>query len=124
MKNQTSWTQGKSGNPNGRPLKNRALTKLLESAGNVTVEVKGQEKKTARKRIIAESIWELVTNGKATLPDGTLLEVEPSDWLGLVKWIYNHIDGPPKAEMDITSAGEKIKGYALVSPDDWTVESD
>ena len=31
------------------------------------------------------------------MPNGKQLQIEPSDWLGLYKWIYQHIDGPPKA---------------------------
>jgi len=37
----------------------------------------------------------------------------------MVKFIYQHIDGPPKSEIDITSAGKELKGYVMVSPDDW-----
>jgi len=27
-------------------------------------------------------------------------------------------------KLDVTSAGEKIKGYAVISPDDWTKDAD
>lgn len=118
MPGHTEWKPGQSGNPNGRPLKNRALTEILERAGNITIPVQGTTKKSARKRLVAESIWELVSTGKATLPDGSTLSLEPGDWLGLVKWIYAHIDGPPKSEMDLTSGGDKIVVTLVSTSDD------
>jgi hypothetical protein len=111
----TKFAKGQSGNPNGRPPKNRALTDLLESAGNSTIERDG--KKIARKRIVASLAWELLTTGETVLPNGTALKLAPQDWIGLYKWIYGHIDGPPKAEIDVTSDGKPI-GYIVTLEDD------
>jgi hypothetical protein len=36
------------------------------------------------------------------------------------KWLADYLIGPPVERKDITSGGEKIKGYVVVSPDDWT----
>jgi hypothetical protein len=30
-----------------------------------------------------------------------------------VKWIYSHIDGPPRAEVDVTSGGAPVKGDVI-----------
>lgn len=54
-------------------------------------------------------VAEILTTGKATFPDGTLLKVSPRDWIEFVKWAYAQIDGPPKHEVDLTSAGEALK---------------
>ncbi len=86
--------------------KSRALTAILEAAGNRTVEADG--KKVAGKRLLGRMLWEIATAGRTTMPDGSTLLLDPTDWVGLVKWIYSHIDGPPKAELDVTSAGETI----------------
>jgi hypothetical protein len=112
-----NWVKGVSGNPAGRPPKARALTAILEAAGNKTVEAGG--KKVTGKRLLGRMLWEIATTGQTVMPDGASLLLDPGDWVGLVKWIYTHIDGPPKAELDVTSGGERIKGYIGVTPDDW-----
>lgn len=108
--------KGTTNNPNGRPPNSRALTEILKQTGNRTIEDKLTGKRQARKRILARLVWQLATEGKVVLPNGTGLELDPEDWIGLVKWIYQHIDGPPKSEMDLTSGGEKI--IVTISPDD------
>ena len=111
------FKQGQSGNPNGRPPKNRALTDLLEAAGNQTIERGG--KNVARKRVVASLAWELLTTGETELPNGVTLKLAPQDWVGLYKWIYQHIDGPPKTELDITSGNQPLKGYIGFTPEQW-----
>ena len=102
------FEKGKSGNPNGRPPKSRALTEILEAAGNKTVKRDGQ-KAIARKRLLADLMWQLVAEGKAELPNGKILQPDPKDWLETLKWIYRHIDGPPQTNIDMTSGGNVIK---------------
>ena len=113
------WKPGQSGNPAGKPPKSRALTEILEAAGNKTL-ADADGKKVARKRLLAQLLWEVATTGKATFPDGRVLEVAPVDYLTVVKFLYQHIDGPPKSEVDVTSGGQAIvKAYISISPDDW-----
>lgn len=88
------WQKGQSGNPSGRKPKGRALTEILERAGAATVEIDG--KKISGKRAVAQMLWEVATTGKATFPSGVVLQVAPQDWLAIVKFLYQHIDGPPK----------------------------
>ena len=53
-------------------------------------------------------LWDIATTGHTIMPDGSTLLLAPEDWVGLVKWIYQHIDGPPKAELDVTSDGNPL----------------
>ena len=60
------------------------------------------------KRLMAQMLWQIATTGKATFPDGTVLEASPRDVMDIWKWLYAHIDGPPRAELDVTSGGETM----------------
>lgn len=107
----TTWSKGQSGNPNGRPPKNRALTTILEKAG-------GRKKvysAVAPKRLVAELLWQAASTGEVTFPgetDAVKLDIE--DWIGVVKFIYQHIDGPPKNELDVTTNGNDLPGAGVV----------
>lgn len=100
------FQKGASGNPGGRPPKNRALTAILETALNKTVDT--TEGRVKRKRMIAEHITRAATEGRVILPDGETMELGPKEWIDLLKWLYGHIDGPPRAELDITTQGQPI----------------
>jgi hypothetical protein len=96
----SAWTPGASGNKRGRPPKGRALTEILEKAGSRTIPHGDQ--KLSRKKILAEMLWEGAINGKVTLPyDPALMKqremvLDGDDWFDVVKFLYAHIDGPPK----------------------------
>ena len=45
---------------------------------------------------------EVLTTGQAKFPDGKLLDVSGKDWLEFVKWVYTHVDGPPKQELELS----------------------
>jgi len=113
-----AWVKGQSGNPNGRPKKKRALTRILESAGCKTLE-DTDGKRRSGKRIAARLAWEGVTTGEVKLPSGTTLVLSPSDWLSLYKWIYAQVDGPPKIEsaIDVTSGGDAFS-FIITERDD------
>ena len=98
----SAWTPGASGNRRGRPPKGRALTELMEKAGSKTV-LRG-DKKVARKTILAEMLWEAAMSGKVTFetnpdPCVTVSRTEAlaiDEWFDIAKFIYSHVDGPPK----------------------------
>ena len=115
------FQKGKSGNPAGRPPKKRALTDLLEKAGGKTVEIDG--KRIARKRFLADAIWQAITEREIQLPNGEIMKVGPDDWWDAVQFIYKHIDGPPKAELDLTTGNEPLV-IKIVKASDGTADND
>lgn len=111
-----AWKKGESGNTKGRPPKKRTLTEILEKAGNAKQEVGGDS--FAAKKLLADLLWQAATTGTVTFPDGTVRALDVQDWMGAVKFIYQHIDGPPKAELDITSDGESFVPKVIEGPKD------
>jgi hypothetical protein len=101
------WKPGQSGNPNGRPKKQRAWTALLDRAGSHTI-LPPDGTPISAKRFIARALVELATHGKTKMADGTEIEVRGDGWFDVVKFIYAQVDGPPKAEVDLTSNGETL----------------
>lgn len=90
-----TW-RGRSGNPSGRPPKSRALTEILERAGREKMPTRGGDIHERRK-VLATMLWDAATTGEAKLPDGEeVLRFSPKDWLEVVKFLYQHIDGPAK----------------------------
>lgn len=100
----TQFRPGQSGNPKGRPPKNRALTEILSVAGAKSLKVDG--KSIAGRRLVAQLAWEMVTTGAITFPgsEGSRW-VSTEDWLAAVKWLYGQIDGPPKLETSVEMSG-------------------
>lgn len=103
------FAKGTSGNPKGRPPKSRALTEVLAAAGRKRGKLLANEaKQMMRSHILAERVWEGITTGVITFADNRKIELDATDYIGLLKFAYTQIDGPPKAELDLTSDGEPI----------------
>lgn len=112
-----TFVKGTSGNPNGRPKGKRALTEILETAGDLEVSFKGTpDVKLARKQILAKMIWEVVTTGQTTLINGKTLKVAGDDWFNVVQFLYKHIDGAPTLNIDHTSDGEPLPAPQIYLP--------
>lgn len=96
-----AWTPGASGNKRGRPPKGRALTEILQKVGNGSV--KRGDTKVARKRVLADMLWTAALTGQVILVDNggdkalQHLVLDSDEWFDVVKFLYSHIDGPPKA---------------------------
>jgi hypothetical protein len=110
----TSFPKGQTGNPRGRPPKNRALTAILESAGSKKILRDG--KNIAARQIVAENLWSALLTGVIQLDGGKVLPIaNAEDYIALVKFLHSQIDGPPPAAMavDMTTQGQPL-GISLV----------
>jgi hypothetical protein len=100
--------KGTTNNPNGRPKKDRALTDLLvkELAHKVLLP-DGSE--VSGKKLIAQNVVSAVTTGKVRFPKDTEESViSVKDWIDFMKWLYVHIDGSVKTEVDVTTNGKDV----------------
>ena len=109
-------------NPKGRPKKGRTWTSLLDKAGRRMLDLPDGSRLSA-KRLIARYLIDLALAGETTLATGVGIKVaDTEDWFNVIKFIYGQIDGPPKAEVDVTSGGE---AFALhIVRDDGTKTTD
>lgn len=108
--------KGKTNNPNGRPKKDRALTDILVKRLSHSLDING--KRVSGKNLIAMNVVDAVTKGRIRFPNDTEDSViSVKDWIDFMKWLYVHVDGSVKTELDVTTGGEKII-VTLKSADD------
>lgn len=111
LANKTSFKSGQSGNPSGRPPKCRALTAILEAAGNEKCS-DGKGGETTRKKLLARMLWQAAISGQVTFAganrdwgDARTFDFKAGDWFELVKWLYSQIDG--ELSLTITDNGDE-----------------
>lgn len=102
------------------------MTEVLEHAGSQTLEVNGE--RITGKRLIARMLWDLAKTGRTKFPDGTELKTASNGlaWFEVVRFLYQHIDGPPRTDVDVTTGGEKLQlaQVVIVLPDNSRGEED
>jgi hypothetical protein len=86
--------RGNKNNPNGRPPKSKALSNMLETSLGKTRLYNG--KSVSGKRILADMVSNAIIIGRVQFPEDTEVSIiSVKDWIELVKWIYERIDGKP-----------------------------
>lgn len=109
-KSSTSFKPGMSGNPKGRPPKSRALSELLAKGAGIKIAIPPDDPQAEMdaKDVFVQHVWEAVTMGRITFPDGRTLTLDAVDFSTFARLLLNQIDGPPPAAVDVTSGGKPI----------------
>jgi hypothetical protein len=109
--------KGRTNNANGRPPKERALSNRLAAELARLVELPDGTR-VSGKVLLAQMRVTAALTGKLTLLDGTTRELSTEQLLNEQEWIYRQVDGPPRAELDLTTAGQAlVKVYQGVDPE-------
>lgn len=102
--NSGNWKSGQSGNPKGRPRKNRVLTALLQEQGEARFMF-GHDSMTAQEAL-ARAIWQFAVTGEVWLAGKKLQATSVTEWANVVKWLYSHIE--PSSAMLPEDDGEMV----------------
>jgi hypothetical protein len=91
------WKPGQSGNPNGRPPKERTYADLINKALSHKASNGVQ-----RKKILAELISQAATEGQVKFPgDADYSKLSMSEWRQFTKDLLSHLE-PPPMQVDTT----------------------
>jgi hypothetical protein len=94
--NLSRWKPGQSGNPKGRPPKQRALTELLRMEGEKPILVGGEE--VIGQEALAKAVWQLALTGEVWLAGKRLAAGSVTEWTNVVKWLYMQVEPPTAVE--------------------------
>lgn len=119
--NTGQFTKGHPGGP-GRPRGsvNSVLTSVLRRV--LSEKYRDYDTKTSvrdGREILTRIVTELALTGRATLADGTVMALDSDQYLRLLNFVFDRVDGRPAQAVDVLSGGEPLKLYVGWSPDEW-----
>ena len=100
------WKSGQSGNPKGRPRKDRVLTELLRQSGETPLLV-GGDNLTAQEAL-ARAVWQFAVTGEVLLAGKKLKATSVGEWASVVKWLYSHVEPTSRQVVDASEDNEFV----------------
>ncbi len=86
--NKGRWQKGQSGNAKGKQPNTRALATVLREMGE-----QDSYADISNQRLLARAIWEGLSHGEIKLISGKRYELGLREWMELMRWLHNHVDG-------------------------------
>jgi hypothetical protein len=91
----------------GKPPIRRIIAHYMKLAGKENVDVQAMGKRMSYRKYLGIMLWDAATMGEMYFADGTKVQITDfKDWLDLVKYMSNHMDGP--AVQDATFVGVNV----------------
>lgn len=105
------------GFPEGRELSSETtLSDILKyHTENLVVEVEGQPVEAGD--LLANMILQGALRGRVTFLEGNVLHLPPKEWVKMVSWIYDRVDGKPGSSVKVESVEDSKLPVEYVN--DW-----
>lgn len=109
--------------PGTRNPQRREIAQILMNRGNYELYAESMGKKMSYKEYLSIMCWDILTLGEFHFADGRKIEIQnPKEWLEILKWLVNHLDGPVPAQSVRAENGNVaqvnvFKVYVGVDPD-------
>jgi hypothetical protein len=120
----TAWKKGQSGNPKGRPKDGESWAAIIKAVGDMypadILAFIGEKNDLGR--MLKQLPQDVQMKYLVTARVFSSLMFEPSS--SLWKELMERAEGKVGDKLDVTSGGEKIKGYIGISPEEWDKDGD
>lgn len=90
----------------------KLLAELIRDRGEATTERTRDGRRSKRREILTQFLWDAITEGTVRMPNGVVMEFGPKDWVDLVKWVLGYLE-PPETRVKL-AAGDGTSLAATV----------